>query len=179
MPDELVMVELLGARRGAVAGGTSRIGLIQKADRGTLYLSGIETITPELQLVLLRILSGRGFTPVGGQETLTSNLRLIAGAGTDLAALVTEGRFRADLYYALAVAEIAVPPLRARRGDIAMLAQHMLAELAARHGKLVHGFDGPALEFLESYDWPGNLRELSNEITRMLILAQDSVLAPI
>lgn len=176
MPDELVMIELLGARRGAVAGGTSRIGLIQKADRGTLYLSGIETITPELQLVLLRILSGRGFTPVGGQETLTSNLRLIAGAGTDLAALVAEGRFRPDLYYALAVAEIAVPPLRARRGDIALLAQHMLAELAARHGKLVHGFDAPALEFLENYDWPGNLRELSNEITRMLILAPDSVL---
>lgn len=126
--------------------------------------------------MLLRILSGRGFTPVGGQETLTSNLRLIAGAGTDLAALVAEGRFRPDLYYALAVAEIAVPPLRARRGDIALLAQHMLAELAARHGKLVHGFDAPALEFLENYDWPGNLRELSNEITRMLILAPDSVL---
>lgn len=176
MPEELIAIELLGAKRGVVPGGTSRIGLFQKADRGTLYLAGVETLSPAMQLVLLRVLRQGAFTPVGGQEVVTSNLRLMAGAGCDPAALVAEGRFRPDLYYALAVAELTLPPLRQRRGDVALLAQHILIDLAVRHGKLVHGFDVAALEFLENYDWPGNIAELSNEITRMLIFAQDSVL---
>lgn len=176
MPEDLVAAELLGAKRGMVPGGTNRIGLFQKADRGTLYLAGVDTLSPPLQLVLLRVLQQGAFTPVGGQEVLTTNLRLMAGSHRDLAQLVADGLFRPDLYYALAVAEIAVPPLRQRRGDVALLAQHMLVDLASRHSKLVHGFDAAALEFLEGYDWPGNLAELGNEITRMLIFAQDTVL---
>lgn len=176
MPEDLVAIELFGARRGVLPGGGNRIGLVQRADRGTLYLGGVETLSPAMQLALHRLLTGGGFTPVGGQEVIGSSLRLICGAGRDLAALVADGSFRSDLYYALAVADIALPPLRARRGDVALLAQHLLTELAARHGKRVHGFDAVALEFLEGYDWPGNLRELSNEVTRMLVLAQDPVL---
>lgn len=176
MPEDLVAAELLGAKRGMVPGGTNRIGLVQKADRGTLYLAGVDTLSPPLQLVLLRVLQQGAFTPVGGQEVLTTNLRLMAGSHRDLAQLVADGLFRPDLYYALSVAEIAVPPLRQRRGDVALLAQHMLVDLASRHSKLVHGFDAAALEFLEGYDWPGNLAELGNEITRMLIFAQDTVL---
>jgi len=176
LPEDLAAVELMGAKRGVLAGGVARIGLLQKADRGTLYLSGIETAPPGLQLALMRVLSAGAFTPVGGQESVGTNLRLICGAATDLRARVAEGAFRADLYFALAAGEIVVPPLRARRGDIAILAQATLAELAAHHGKPVHGLDEPALEFLENYDWPGNLRELRNEITRMLIFAQDTVL---
>ncbi|ARE40690.1 Hydrogenase transcriptional regulatory protein HoxA [Rhodovulum sp. P5] len=176
LPEDLAFVELLGAKRGVLTGGVARMGLLQKADRGTLYLSGVETASPALQLTLLRVLTEGAFTPVGGQETLGTNLRLICGAEGDLRARVADGAFRADLYFALAAGEIAVPPLRARRGDVAILAQAMLAELAVQHGKPVHGLEEPALEFLENYDWPGNLRELKNEITRMLIFAQETVL---
>ncbi|MBK1635121.1 sigma-54-dependent transcriptional regulator [Rhodovulum adriaticum] len=171
MPEDLATLELMGAKRGVLPGAVARAGLFQKADRGTLYLGGIETATPGLQLALLRVLKEGTFAPLGGQEKLTTNLRLICGAGRDLRDLVAEGSFRSDLFFALAAGEIAVPPLRARRGDVAIL-----VELGSQHGKPVHGLDEPALEFLENYDWPGNLRELRNEVTRMLIFAQDSVL---
>lgn len=176
LPEELALIELFGAKRGVLPGGANRIGLVQKADRGTLYLGGIEAAGPALQLQLLKLLTEGAFSPVGGQEVIGSNLRLIAGANCALREAVAEGRFRADLYYALSVGEIDLPPLRARRGDIAMLAQQMLSDIAASHGKPIAGFDAAALEFLENYDWPGNLRELSNEVTRMMIFAQDRVL---
>ncbi|WP_145106851.1 sigma-54-dependent transcriptional regulator [Cereibacter sediminicola] len=176
VPDELAAIELFGAKRGVSAGNTARIGLAQKADRGTLYLGAIDSASPALQMALMRMLSSGAFSPVGGQETLTTNLRLIAGSHRDLKGLVAEGRFRADLYYALSAGEIAVPPLRARRGDVAILAQSLLAELSAQHGKPVHDIEPAALEFLENYDWPGNLRELSNEVLRMLVFAQGRVL---
>lgn len=176
MPEDLIAVELFGAKRGVLPGGVNRIGLVQKADRGTLFLGGVETASPALQLALHRLMEEGSFTPVGGQEVLTSNLRLITGANRDLVARMADGAFRPDLYYALAVGEIALPPLRARRGDVAVLAQHFLSDLSAQHGKVSHGFDAAALTFLENWDWPGNLRELQNEVTRMLIFAQDSVL---
>ncbi|WP_442772748.1 sigma-54-dependent transcriptional regulator [Paenirhodobacter enshiensis] len=176
LPEELALIELFGAKRGVLPGGANRIGLVQKADRGTLYLGGIEAAGPALQLQLLKLLTEGAFSPVGGQEVIGSNLRLIAGSNCALREAVAEGRFRADLYYALAVGEIALPPLRARRGDVAMLAQRMLSDIATSHGKPIAGFDAAALEFLENYDWPGNLRELSNEVTRMMIFAQDRVL---
>lgn len=176
LPEDLAMIELFGARRGVLPGGVAKIGLAQKADRGTLFVAGVEAASPALQLALLRMLADGAITPLGGQETASTNLRLITGAAADLRAMVAEGRFRADLYYALSAGEIALPPLRARRGDVALLAQSMLAEAAVRHGKQALGFDAAALEFLENYDWPGNLRELHNEVTRMLIFAQDNVL---
>lgn len=176
LPDDLAFIELFGAKRGVLPGGVNRIGLAQKADRGTLFLEGIEHASPALQLALWRLVEEGTFSPTGGQETLTTNLRLIAGSGTDLARLVAEGRFRPDLYYALAVAELAIPPLRARRGDVAILAQNFLDDLAARHGKAAHGFTPAALEFLENWDWPGNLKELQNEVTRMLVFARDPML---
>lgn len=176
LPEDIALIELFGAKRGVLPGGINRIGLAQKADRGTLFLEGIEHAPPALQLALWRLLDEGVFSPCGGQETLSTNLRLIAGTGTDLARHVAEGRFRPDLYYALAVAELALPPLRARRGDVAILAQAFLDDLGARHGKLAHGFTPAALEFLESWDWPGNLRELQSEVTRMLVFAQGTML---
>ncbi len=176
LPDDIAALELFGAKRGILPGGVNKIGLAQKADRGTLFLDGIEHASPGLQLALWRLLDEGSFSPLGGQEVLTTNLRLIAGSGTDLARRVADGAFRPDLYFALSVAELAIPPLRARRGDVALLAQHFLADLAARHGKAAHGFTAAALEFLENHDWPGNLAELRNEITRMLIFAQSPVL---
>ena len=176
LPDDLAMIELFGAKRGVLPGGSNKIGLAQKAERGTLYLGGIASASPALQVALLRLLTEGTFSPAGGQEIIGSNLRLIAGSDRDLRALVAEGRFRADLYYALAVTELELPPLRGRPGDIALHAQAVLMDMASRHGKPVQGFEAAALEFLENYDWPGNLRELSNEVTRMLIFAQGPLL---
>lgn len=176
LTEELALIELFGAKRGILPGGVNRIGLAQKADRGTLFLEGVEHASPALQLALWRLVEEGSFTPVGGQEVLTTNLRPIAGSGVDLARKVADGAFRPDLYYALAVAEIALPPLRARRGDVAILAQAFLDDLAAKHGKAAHGFTPAALEFLENWDWPGNLAELRNEVTRMLIFAQGPML---
>ncbi|WP_339113305.1 sigma-54 dependent transcriptional regulator [Thioclava sp. GXIMD2076] len=176
VPEELAMVELFGAKRGVLPGGVNRIGLMQKADRGTLYLAGVDEASPAMQLALLRVLTEGSITPLGGQETVGTNLRLICGSNVDLRSKVADGAFRSDLYYALSVGEIGLLPLRARRGDVAMLAQHILAEAASIHSKPVMGFEAPALEFLENYDWPGNLRELTNEVTRMLIFAQENVL---
>ncbi|MEI4473058.1 sigma-54-dependent transcriptional regulator [Frigidibacter sp. MR17.24] len=177
LSDELIEIELFGAKRGALPGlQSSKIGLAQKADRGTLYLGGVDGFSPRMQMALMRLVEDGAFQPLGGSETLTSNLRLIVGAVRDLKALVAEGAFRADLYYALGLAELRLPPLRARPGDVALLASHHLFEAARAHGKKVHGFEEAALEFLENYDWPGNLRELRNEVTRMLIFAQGPVL---
>lgn len=172
LPDEVIALELFGARRGVLAGAMPRVGMVQRCDRGTLYIGGVETLSPAMQLQLARLLVGGSYLPVGGTDASASQVRVICGATCDLRERVAEGRFRTDLYFALSVAEIGIPPLRARRGDVAILAEHLLTELAARHGKLVHGFDPEALEFLEGHDWPGNLRELSNEVTRMLMLAQ-------
>ncbi len=178
LPDDLAFLELFGAKRGILPGGVNKIGLSQKADRGTLMVDGIEHASPALQLALWRLLDEGSFSPVGGQEVLTTNLRLIAGTAAHLPARVADGQFRPDLYFALSVAEMAIPPLRARRGDVAVLAQHFLLDLAARHGKQAHGFSPAALEFLENYDWPGNLAELRNEVLRMLIFAQSPMLGP-
>lgn len=176
LTDELIELELFGARRGAVAGlNGTKIGLAQRADRGTLFLNGVDSLSPKLQLSLLRLVKEGAFQQIGAMETTSINLRLIAGTHRDLKLLVAEGRFRADLYYALSLGEVAIPPLRARPGDVALLAQHHLFEAARIHSKQVHGMDEAALEFLENYDWPGNLRELENEVTRMLIFAQGSV----
>ena len=179
MSSEMVELELFGAKRGAIPSlQSNKIGLLQKADRGTLFLNGVETLSPELQLSLLRVVTEGSFQPIGGHETLSTNMRLLTGAHCDLRARVADGLFRSDLFYALAVTELSIPPLRARVGDIAVLAQHLLFEAAQSHGKPVHGLADTALEFLENYDWPGNLKELENEVTRMLIFAQEPVLGP-
>ncbi|WP_289149340.1 sigma-54 dependent transcriptional regulator [uncultured Salipiger sp.] len=179
MSDDVLAAELFGAKRGAVPGAVqAKAGMLQRADRGTLFLNGVDALSPAMQLQLLHLVSEGGFQPIGGHETLTSGARLIFGAHRDLRPLCARGQFRSDLFYEMAVTELAMPPLRARVPDIAMLAERMLHEVAEAHGKPVRGLSRPALEFLESYDWPGNLPELRNEVTRMLILAQDMTLGP-
>lgn len=179
LTDDVLAAELFGIRKGAVPGvPTTRIGLLQKADRGTLFLNGVDTLSPAMQMALLRLAREGAFQPVGGHETLSSGARILVGAHRDLRDLVGEGAFRGDLYFALAVTELALPPLRARPGDISRLAERFLHDAAARHGKPVRGISPAALEFLEHYDWPGNLPELANEVVRMLILAQGVTLGP-
>ncbi len=177
--DDILELELFGARRGAIAGlQTGKVGLLQKADRGTLFLNGLAGLSPRMQLALLRVAREGAFRPLGSHEMSRVDLRLLGGADRDLRAEVAEGRFRADLYHALARTTLEVPPLRERPGDLGILAQSLLFEAAAAHGKPVHGLSEDAVRFLAGYDWPGNLRELENEITRMLIFSQDSLLGP-
>ena len=172
--DEALATELFGARRGAVPGATqTRAGLLQKADRGTVFLNGVDALSPSMQMALLRVVTEGAFQPFGAQETMTTNVRIIAGAHRDLRARVADNRFRTDLYYALQVTELTMPPLRARTPDITLLARQFLHDAAKEHGKVARDFAPEALSYFEAYDWPGNLPELSNEVTRMLILAQD------
>lgn len=175
--DEVLAAELFGARRGALPGSPqTRTGLLQKAVRGTVFLNGIDTLSPAMQMALWRVVTEGAFQPYGAHETLTTNARILAGSHRDLRAMVAEGRFRSDLYYALQVTELTLPPLRARTDDIVLLAERFLHEAAQEHGKPARGFAPDAAAFLEGYDWPGNLPELRNEVTRMLILAQDVTL---
>lgn len=177
LPDDTLAMELFGIRKGAGAMQT-RFGLLQKADRGTLFLNGVDALSPSMQIALTRYLSEGAFQPVGALETLTSNARIVAGAHADLTEAVREGRFRSDLYYKLAVTDLAIPPLRGRASDIALLAERFLDDAAAEHGKPVRGMSAAAIDFLENYEWPGNLPELRNEVLRMLIKAQDVTLGP-
>ncbi len=179
LPDDLLKIELLGAKKGVIPGTrNNKIGLLQKASRGTVFLNGIDTLSPQMQLTLLRVAIEGSFEPVGGSETLTTNVRLMTGSHSDLAAVVAAGDFRQDLYYALATTELTLHPLHARVEDLAILANHRLSALAEEHSKPVEGLTDLALEFLGNYDWPGNLPELSNELTRMLIRSKDARLGP-
>jgi two-component system response regulator HupR/HoxA len=179
LTDELIGIELFGARNGSVPNGhKTKMGLVQKADRGTLFLNGVHLLSCRLQMMLLRLLTDRSFQPVGGHETIPANLRLMCTAPPSLPRMVEEGHFSSDLYYAISVTEIALPPLRARPMDIPVIARRMLFDAAATHSKPVHGFTDAATTFLTGYDWPGNLRELRNEVTRMLIFAQERMLGP-
>ena len=156
----------------------NKIGLLQRSDRGTLFLNGLAELSPRMQLALSRVAIEGRFRPIGSHEEMRTDVRLITGARRDLRGEVAEGRFRSDLYFALAQASLALPPLRERAGDIAVLSQHMLLDAAAAHGKPVHGLSDDAIRFLEHYAWPGNLRELENEMIRMLIFSQDRILGP-
>ncbi|MEM8836481.1 MAG: sigma-54 dependent transcriptional regulator [Pseudomonadota bacterium] len=177
--DTILEIELFGARRGTLPGvPTNKRGLLHKADRGTLFINGVDELSPRIQLALLRAATEGRFLPLGGHEEQQTDVRLITGSSQNLRAKVAENGYRSDLYYAMARATLEVPPLRERKGDIEILAQDMLFNASAAHSKPVHGLSDDAIRFLEGYDWPGNLRELENEIVRMLIFSQDRVLGP-
>lgn len=176
IPDDLIEIELFGAKRGVLPGGANRIGLFRKADRGTIYLGGLDDLSAAMQLKLLRVVREGAYSPVGGQETVPTDPRLILGTNRPLEPLVAAGTFRSDLYHAISTGNLLVPPLRERGDDIALIVDELMTELSDRHAKLVTGMDIAAMEFLENYSWPGNLPELENEITRMLVMTQDRIL---
>ncbi|MCW0180412.1 MAG: sigma-54 dependent transcriptional regulator [Zavarzinia sp.] len=179
IPDELLESELFGHKRGAFTGAVAnRIGLLEQADGGTVFLDEIGDVSPAFQVKLLRFLQEGEIRPVGSNESRHVNVRVIAATHRDLAAEVQAGRFRQDLYYRLASVELEVPPLRVRPGDIRLLAGAILDRLCATHGKMVKGLTDDALACLEAYDWPGNVRELQNELTRALVLAGRDRLGP-
>lgn len=177
--DDILELELFGARKGGLPGLQSiKPGLFQKADRGTIFINGIGDLSPRMQLSLLRVAVEGRFRSLGSHEENRTDVRIISGATSDLKQEIADGRFRSELFYALARCILNIPPLRDRVGDIAVISQHQLFDVAAVHGKPVHGLSDDAVAFLEDYDWPGNLMELENEITRMLIFSQDKILGP-
>ena len=172
LPDTLLESELFGHRRGAFTGAhRDKKGLFESADRGTIFLDEIGETEPGMQVRLLRVLQEGEIRPIGSSDTLQVDVRVLAATNSDLEALVREGRFREDLFYRLRVVEIKVPPLRERRSDIPALAQHFLEGANKRMQRQLSGFSNAAMELLTANAWRGNVRELENEIERVVVLA--------
>ena len=168
---DLLASELFGHVRGAFTGATeNRQGRVQIADGGTLFLDEIGDLPLSLQPRLLRFIQDREFERVGDPHTRTANVRLIAATNHDLPKMVSEGKFREDLFYRLNVVNLKMPSLRERREDLAALSQQMLAQYVRQHERPARAFSPEATAQFAAYDWPGNLRELSNVIERAVIL---------
>ena len=179
IPRELLESELFGHERGAFTGAiAARTGRFREAHRGTLFLDEIGDMPVDLQAKLLRVLQSGEVTPVGARESEQVDVRIIAATHRDLDAAVREGRFREDLLYRLRVVPLHIPPLRERRDDIALLAEHFVARYAEELGTGRRCLAPAALERLEAHDWPGNVRELENSIKRALVLSSGEVLTP-
>jgi len=169
---ELLESELFGHEKGAFTGADSRrVGRFEQADGGTLFLDEIGDMSPALQTRLLRVLAESEFYRVGGQASIKVDVRVIAATNQDLARAVKEARFREDLYHRLNVIRINTPPLRQRREDIPLLLRHYLAEAARELETSAKSIDAGALELLQSYDWPGNVRQLVNATRRLTVTA--------
>jgi two-component system response regulator PilR (NtrC family) len=189
MPPDLLESNLFGHVRGAFTGAiASKKGLFEVADGGTLFFDEIGTVSLETQTKLLRVIQEREFMRVGATETQKSDVRILAATNSDLKRLVTEGRFREDLYYRLCVIRLALPPLRDRKEDLPLLIDHFLSLYARENGKRITGLEPDALKALYNHHWPGNVRELENAIERSVVLCAspmigmdllpDSVFAP-
>jgi DNA-binding NtrC family response regulator len=173
IPETLLESELFGHEKGAFTGADrKRRGLFVDAGGGTLFLDEIAEMPLPLQVKLLRALQDRTIRPVGGNEEVRLNIRLISATNRDLLALVREGKFREDLYYRLAVIPIRIPSLKERREDIPLLATHFLKRAAETMGKELEGFDEDAMKWLLQHRWPGNVRELENVVERAATLAR-------
>ena len=171
MPEALLESELFGHMRGAFTGADSnKKGLLEVAEKGTIFLDEIGEMSVVMQVKLLRVLQERRFRRVGGLEELQADIRVVAATNQDLTKAVAEGRFREDLFYRINVIPIVLPPLRDRREDIPLLAEHFLAKYAEQMQKTVTGISRPAMDVLLSHDWPGNIRELENIIERAVAL---------
>ena len=177
LSETLLESELFGHEKGAFTGATERkIGKFEAAHRGTLMLDEIGEMSPAIQAKFLRVLEGHPFERVGGSGRVQVDVRVVAATNRDLEKAVTAGAFRRDLYFRLKVVEIMVPPLRRRPEDIEPLAQHFLDRFASDTGRKLRGFTPAAVEAMQAYHWPGNIRELRNVIERAVVLSQgDSI----
>jgi Nif-specific regulatory protein len=177
LPEGLIEAELFGHERGAFTGAHARRkGRFEMANSGTIFLDEIGEISPATQTKLLRVLQEREFERVGGTETMRVEVRLIAATNKNLERAIAEGTFREDLYYRLNVFTIFVPPLRERKPDILLLADHFVEKYAREHNKTVKRISTPAIDMLMSYHWPGNVRELENCIERAVVVCDDAVI---
>ena len=177
LAESLLESELFGHERGSFTGAAEqRRGRFEEADGGTLFLDEVGEIPPAMQLKLLRVLHERRFERVGGNESITVDVRLIAATNRDLAADVEKGRFRGDLYYRLNVVHIDVPPLCLRENDVLLLAEHFLRRFAADAGHRIEGFTDEARAKLCAHRWPGNVRELENAVERAVVLCDGPII---
>jgi len=173
LPETLLESELFGHRGGAFTGAQAhRKGLFLQAGKGTLFLDEIGDFPLELQPKLLRALEQRTFRPLGSDEEVRFEARIIVATNRDLESAMEEGRFRRDLYFRINVIQVTLPPLRARGTDILLLAQHFLEDFAMADDKSVKGIAKPVAEKLLDYDWPGNVRELKNAMERAVALTR-------
>jgi two-component system response regulator HydG len=175
LPESLLESELFGIEGGVATGVQARPGKFELADRGTLFLDEIGDMQTSLQVKLLRVLQEREVVRIGGRRTLPVDVRLVAATHQDLETLVSEGRFREDLYYRLKGVEIDLPPLRERRQDIPHFVHAFVEEFCKREGIPVPAFRSDALALLLNYDFPGNVRELQNLIEGAVSLAEKDV----
>jgi DNA-binding NtrC family response regulator len=177
LPESLLEDELFGHERGAFTGADRRKpGRFELAHGGTLFLDEIGDVSPAMQAKLLRVLEERSFQRVGGTETVRADVRLVAATNKDLEKLVSQGTFRADLYYRIKVVTLRMPPLRERAEDIPLLVNHFLLQFKERHSRTIKGVDSSAMRILTAYPWPGNVRELRNCVEEMVVLARGDVL---
>ena len=177
IPENLLESELFGHEKGAFTGASSmRVGRFELADEGTIFLDEIGEMSPTLQVKLLRILQQKEFERVGGTKTIKVDVRIIAATNIDLEKAVMENKFREDLYYRLNVIPIVIPPLRERTDDIPILIEHFIRHFNKTKKKKIEGFTKEVMEFLISYKWQGNIRELENLIERLVILKGEGII---
>ena len=171
IPEDLIESELFGHHKGSFSGATTeKEGKFQRADGGTLFLDEVGDMSLKTQSKVLRTLDEQRFTPVGGEEAIVSDVRVIAATNKDLEEEITKGNFREDLFYRLNVIPFFVPPLRERKEDIRALAKHFLKEISASYSRRPKELTEDAVETLSRYAWPGNVRELRNVIERVVIM---------
>jgi transcriptional regulator with PAS, ATPase and Fis domain len=177
LAETLLESELFGHEKGAFTGANQqKRGKFEMADTGTIFLDEIGDISPKLQVDLLRVLQDRSFYRVGGSEEVRVDVRVVAATHVNLQQAASEGKFRDDLYYRLNVIEIRIPPLRARREDIPLLAEHFVDRLSHELGKNVSEVTEGALRLLLDHNWPGNVRELENAVERAIVTCRGSAL---
>jgi transcriptional regulator with GAF, ATPase, and Fis domain len=171
IPRDLIASELFGHEKGSFTGATQqRLGRFELAGGGTIFLDEVGELPAETQIALLRVLQEHEFERVGGNRSIQTDVRVIAATNRDLRAAIAAGVFRSDLFYRLNVFPVEVPSLRERREDIPLLVEYFIDRYARKAGKSIHGVNTKSLELLQSYPWPGNIRELQNVIERSVIL---------
>ena len=177
LPDTLIESELFGYEKGAFTGANARKkGRFELAEGGTIFLDEIGDINASTQVKLLRVLQEREFERLGGTDSVRVNVRVIAATNKDMEKAIAEATFREDLYYRLNVFTIFVPPLRDRKADMLLLADHFLEKFSREHGKVIKRISTPAIDMLMSYHWPGNVRELENALERAVLVCDGQVI---
>ena len=178
IPRDLIASELFGHEKGAFTGATQRrVGRFESAEGGTIFLDEVGELPLETQIALLRVLQEREYQRVGGNEPLKADVRVVAATNLDFHAAIADGKFREDLFYRLNVFPIEVPPLRDRQGDIPLLVEYFVDRYASKAGKTITGINKKSMEVLQSYSWPGNIRELQNVIERSVIICDSENLS--
>jgi two-component system NtrC family response regulator len=179
VPENLMESELFGHEKGAFTGATKRtLGKVETANKGTLFLDEIGDMPLALQAKLLRFLQERVIERVGGREEIPVDVRVVCATNKNLDEMIKEGTFREDLYYRICEMVINIPPLRDRQGDKILLARHLLKKMAEEHNPNITGLSPEAAQAIESYEWPGNIREMENKMKRAVIMCDEKLISP-